>query len=87
MTTLTVRSTLTLCQKTRYMRHQVAILEHIYEKYRPSEATRKCNPDDPMYDECHKYSELSLELIRLIDTYKEMIKYNEIIIEKYGNEG
>ena len=77
---------ITLSQKTRYMRHQVAILEKIYEENKPSELTVQCKPDDPMFEESCKFSTMSFELYKLIDTFKKMIEYNEIIIKKFGDE-
>lgn len=76
-----------LKQKNRYMRHQVAILEKIYEENKPSELTVHCKPDDPMFEESCKFSTMSYELYKLIETFKRMIEYNEIISEEYGDEG
>lgn len=76
----------TLKQKNHYMRHQVAILTSMIEKYKPSEAIVKCDTDSEFFNDSCNFVGLYHELFELSITLKNMIKYNEVIMKELGEE-
>ena len=72
---------ITLEQKNDYMKHQVAILEAILEKYKPSDKCVKCGPENPLFKDTCNFVGLHHELWQLKSTMKNMIHYNEYIIK------
>ena len=72
---------ITLEQKNHYMKHQVAILGAILEKYKPSDECVKCGTDNPLFTDTCKYVGLRHELLELKNTLRNMILYNEYIIK------
>ena len=77
---------ITLKQKNNYMKHQVAILETIIRKYKPSDLCVKTSPDNELFEDTCNYVGLHHEIFELKTTLENMIRYNEYIIENTGEE-
>lgn len=77
---------ITLKQKNHYMKHQVAILDAIIKKYEPSEKCILLPTDHELFEDSCKFIGLRYELSELKNTLENMIRYNEYIIEKTGEE-
>lgn len=77
---------ITLSQKNRYMRHQVAIFKDWLETYKPTEENLKCGQDSPMFEDSCKFSGLYHSIWEFTRTLENMIKYNEIIIQSEKKE-
>lgn len=71
---------ITLEQKNKYMRHQIAVLEAIMKNNKPSEVSTKIDTESEYFEDSCRHSNLYHLLWEYVDTMKTMVRYNEIII-------
>lgn len=77
---------ITLEQKNKYMRHQIAVLESIMKNNKPSEVSTKIDTASEYFEDSCRHSNLYHLLWEYVDTMKTMVKYNEVIIASENKE-
>ena len=71
---------ITLEQKNKYMRHQIAVLESIMKDNKPSDFSTNIDTDSDYFEDSCRHSTLYHSLWELVQTLKTMVRYNEVII-------
>lgn len=71
---------ITLEQKNKYMRHQMAVLEAIMKGNEPSKKSTDCEIDSEYFEDSCRHSNLYHGLWEFVRTLKKIVEYNEIII-------
>ena len=71
---------ITLEQKNKYMRHEIAVLEAILKDKQPSDLSTNIDINSEYFEDSCRHSELYHSIWELVRTMKKMVYYNEIII-------
>ena len=71
---------ITLEQKNKYMRHEIAVLEAIMKGNQPSDHSINIDINSEYFEDTCRHSNLYHGLWEFVKTLKTMVKYNEIII-------
>lgn len=71
---------ITLEQKNKYMRHQIAVLEAIMKNNQPSDLSTNIDLNSEYFEDSCRHANLYHSLWELVKTMKTMVRYNEIII-------